>query len=99
MMLLRERLTETNVRPGHSTTGATIMIRIAITTAIGLALSLSALTGAHASHRIGGAPYFESHDHRDYHNYHSYYSYYNYHNYCGYHDYCYYHPYFSYGAY
>jgi len=78
------------------------MIRIAITTAIGLTLSLSALTGAYASHRIGGESNFESHGHSDYRRGYNHYGYYNFHNYCdyasygGYHNYC---PYFSYGSY
>ena len=38
------------------------MIRIASTTVVALALSLSALSGAYAGHRIGGAPHFESHE-------------------------------------
>jgi hypothetical protein len=49
MMLLRERLTETNDRPDLSTAGVATMTRLTHTTAIALILSLSALSGARAA--------------------------------------------------
>src|SRR5580700_1064554 len=54
MMLLRERLTETNDRPDLSTTGVATMKRFIETAGIALILSLPALSGAHA---VSSTPY------------------------------------------